>query len=176
MQRNLFQALGLTPAFALEEAEIMAAWRKAIAVVHPDNFANRSAAERRVAEQWAGLINEAKDKLLDPVSRATWLLQARGCSVNAQTDTRMDPAFLMLQMRWGDAMEALQATPSPEALQALLAEVDEQYQMLMQTLTQTIDVAPDDNAAREAVRRLMFVQKTRKAILRLEAGQTPSPL
>ena len=53
MQMTSFVLLGVPEQFRLDPAAIEAGWKKAIAAVHPDRFADRSAAERRVAEQWA---------------------------------------------------------------------------------------------------------------------------
>ena len=50
-QMTAFSLLGLPEKFALTADEVEAAWKKAIALVHPDRFAGRPAAERRVAEQ-----------------------------------------------------------------------------------------------------------------------------
>ena len=100
MQMTSFVLLGVPEQFRLDPAAIEAGWKKAIAAVHPDRFADRSAAERRVAEQWAGRINEARDALMTPVARATELLKLRGRDIKSETDTHMDTAFLMQQMQW----------------------------------------------------------------------------
>ena len=50
MAQNAFTLLSLPAVFALSEEKVEEAWRRAIALVHPDKFASRPAAERRVAE------------------------------------------------------------------------------------------------------------------------------
>ena len=87
MQMTSFVLLGVPEQFRLDPAAVEAGWKKAIAAVHPDRFADRSAAERRVAEQWAGRINEARDALMTPVARATELLKLRGRDIKSETDT-----------------------------------------------------------------------------------------
>ena len=54
---NSFELFGLEPKFAIDEAALKAAHDRAILKVHPDRFAGRPAAERRVAEQWLSLIH-----------------------------------------------------------------------------------------------------------------------
>lgn len=93
MAQNAFTLLSLPAVFALSGDKVEEAWRRAIALVHPDKFVSRPVAERRVAEQWAGRINEARDALIDPVSRATLLLQNAGVDVGRETDTRMPGDF-----------------------------------------------------------------------------------
>ena len=49
MSQNAFTLLSLPAVFALPEDKVEEAWRRAIALVHPDKFAGRPDAERRVA-------------------------------------------------------------------------------------------------------------------------------
>ena len=58
-QMTPFELFGLKPAFKVDLEALHAAHERAILQVHPDRFADRPAAERRVAEQWASRINEA---------------------------------------------------------------------------------------------------------------------
>ena len=96
-QMTPFELFGLKPAFKVDLEALHAAHERAILQVHPDRFADRPAAERRVAEQWASRINEAYAVLKDPVMRAVWLCEAAGRSVGAETNTRMPMDFLS---RW----------------------------------------------------------------------------
>ena len=104
-QMTPFELFGLKPAFKVDLEALHAAHERAILQVHPDRFADRPAAERRVAEQWASRINEAYAVLKDPVKRAVWLCEAAGRSVGAETNTRMPTDFLMQQMAWREAMD-----------------------------------------------------------------------
>ena len=167
MAQNAFTLLSLPAVFALSEDKVEEAWRRAIALVHPDKFASRPAAERRVAEQWAGRINEARDALIDPVSRATLLLQNAGVDVGRETDTRMPGDFLMQQMMWREALDT-------DKIERLTAEVQASRDELIAQLTRLIDVEHDFDGARSQVRRLMFIEKLLKEIHR--AGSTAAAL
>ena len=153
MQMTSFVLLGVPEQFRLDPAAIEAGWKKAIAAVHPDRFADRSAAERRVAEQWAGRINEARDALMTPVARATELLKLRGRDIKSETDTHMDTAFLMQQMQWREAQG--------EARDKLIGEVDAARTKEIGVLAAALDDARDNDAAVQSVRRLMFIEKMR---------------
>ena len=168
MSQNAFTLLSLPAVFALSEDAVDQAWRRAIALVHPDKFASRPAAERRVAEQWAGRINEARDALLDPVSRAGLLLQGAGVDVGRDTDTRMPAEFLMQQMVWRERLEDTQG--EAKALRRLADEVGAVRGELLAALADSIDVRKDFESARGQVRRLMFVEKLLKEIHRAAAG------
>ena len=163
-QMTAFSLLGLPEMFRLTADDVQAAWKKAIALVHPDRFAGRPAAERRVAEQWAGRINEARDALATDVGRATELLKLRGVDLATETDTRMDPAFLMQQMEWRERMDEADAAGKA----ALLVEVREAGKKERATLGEALDDAFDAAKARGAVRRLMFIEKMAASL----AGRT----
>lgn len=177
-----FSILGLPARFALADEVIEEAWRKTIALVHPDRFAGRPAQERRVAEQWAGRINQAKDTVIDPVGRAQALLKLRGIDVASETDTRMPADFLMQQMSW---REALAEANDAAQIDGLQAEVQAERAQLLEVLAQSLDGTPEGGAAdaraRSAVRRLMFVQKmmreidARRTLLATAGCRTPNP-
>lgn len=67
-----FALFGAEARFGIDLEKFGRARERALARVHPDRFADRPAAERRVAEQWTARINEAWDTLRDPVRRASW--------------------------------------------------------------------------------------------------------
>ena len=144
-QITAFSLLGLPEKFALTADEVEAAWKKAIALVHPDRFAGRPAAERRVAEQWAGRINEARDVLASDVGRATELLKLRGVDIRTETDTRMDSADEVGRAALASDVAAAKNTEKAVLMNAL----DESF---------------DAEKARSAVRRLMFIEKMAAAV------------
>lgn len=116
-QMSPFQLFGMKPAFMIDEAKLEAAYQAAMMKVHPDRFADRPAAERRVAEQWSTRINEAFKLLKNPVKRAAWLCENAGRPIEAETNTRMPADFLMTQIMWREASSrATQARRTPSAL------------------------------------------------------------
>ena len=173
MQMTSFVLLGVPEQFRLDPAAIEAGWKKAIAAVHPDRFADRSAAERRVAEQWAGRINEARDALVNPVSRACLLLSAAGIDVGRENDTRMPSDFLLQQMAWREVLE--EAGDDAGKLAELQREVVSARDELISALTDSLDNAKDYEAARGQVRRLMFVEKLLTEMRHAAAKQAPAP-
>ena len=50
-QMSPFQLFGMKPAFMIDEAKLEAAYQAAMMKVHPDRFADRPPAERRVSDR-----------------------------------------------------------------------------------------------------------------------------
>ncbi|MBA4176730.1 MAG: Fe-S protein assembly co-chaperone HscB [Leptothrix sp. (in: Bacteria)] len=162
-----FTLFGLAPTQALNRADLDARRRELQAEVHPDRFAAEGAAAQRVAMQWAVRVNEAWQRLKDPLSRAAYLCQLRGVPVDAERNTAMPAAFLMQQMQW---REALDEAADAAAVEALDAEIAQDEGRMLTELTTLLDETPDTAAAAAMVRSLMFVARFRHDIeRRLEA-------
>ena len=151
-----FALFGLPETFRLDLDRLESAYQRAILAVHPDRFAGRSAAERRVAEQWSARINEAHALLQDPVRRAAWLCEAAGTPLNAETDTKMPPDFLMAQI---ERREALDGANSLESVDALLNDVERDAEQLVAVIGRAADDEHNWAEAAAAARRLMFLER-----------------
>src|SRR5215469_3075887 len=128
------------------------------AQVHPDRFAAAGDAQKRIAMQWATRTNEAYRTLRDPLKRATYMLSLRGIDVGAENNTAMEPAFLMQQMEWRENIEDAAGAKNVGALEALLDELREEERVRFTKLAALLD-SRSDQAAGEAVRQLMFIER-----------------
>lgn len=158
---NDFQLFGLPERQALERADIDARWKALQSEVHPDRFAAEGAAAQRVAMQWAMRVNEAYQRLRDPLSRAAYLCELRGAPVGAENNTQMPAAFLMQQMAW---REALDEAAGEAALEALDADAAQAEAATLEEARRLLDDAGDATAAAAQVRALMFIQRFRADI------------
>jgi molecular chaperone HscB len=158
-----FTLFGLVPRQGLDRAELDARRRELQARVHPDRFASEGAAAQRLAMQWAVRVNEAYQRLKEPLSRAAYLCELRGVPVNAERNTAMPTAFLMQQMQW---REALEDAPDLAAVEALDARMASEEQSMLAELATRLDEHPDTPAAAAQVRALMFVARLRQDIAR----------
>lgn len=154
-QMSPFQLFGMKPAFMIDEAKLEAVYQAAMMKVHPDRFADRPAAERRVAEQWSTRINEAFKLLKNPVKRAAWLCENAGRPIEAETNTRMPAYFLMTQIMWREALESGDAG----AADAVRAEAGGVRVDVVRGLAEAIDEKADWAAAVDLTRRLMFIDR-----------------
>ena len=156
LQANDFELFGLPQQYALDRAQLDNTWKALQREAHPDRFAAEGAAAQRVAMQWSVRINEAYQRLKDPLKRAAYLCELRGVPVQAESNTAMPPAFLMQQMEW---RETLEDTDAPDALEALADEVAAERQRVQQSLGQLLDGEGDAGVAVGQVRALMFIER-----------------
>ncbi|MGZ8272346.1 MAG: Fe-S protein assembly co-chaperone HscB [Burkholderiaceae bacterium] len=152
-----FELFGLPPCFAIDLDALERAYKGVQAHVHPDRFASGTAAERRVAMQWATRANEAYTTLRSPQKRAAYLVERAGVPINAETNTAMPPAFLMQQMEWREALD--EACGDPAALNEVRATMNDERDELLASIGHAIDDAQDWALAAALVRQLMFIDR-----------------
>ena len=156
-----FTLFGLPQRQALDRAELDSRRRELQARVHPDRFAAEGGAAQRVAMQWAVRVNEAYQRLKDPLTRAAYLCELRGVPIDAERNTAMPAAFLMQQMAW---REALEDAAELAQVRALDEQVAREERALLDTLSQDLDQQRDTAAAAAQVRTLMFLARFRQDI------------
>jgi molecular chaperone HscB len=167
-----FTLFGLPERHAQDRAELDARWRQLQAEVHPDRFAGDGAAAQRIAMQWAVRVNEAYQRLKDPLSRAAYLCERRGAPIQAHDNTAMPMAFLVQQMQW---REALEEAADAAAVEGLEAEVGAAERDLQADVARLLDVTGDAPAAAAQVRALMFLNRFRQDIERRLDALDPTP-
>ncbi len=156
-----FTLFGLPPRQRLDRAALDARRRELQAATHPDRFAAEGAAAQRIAMQWSVRVNEAWQRLKDPLSRASYLCEQRGVPINAENNTAMPRTFLMQQMGW---REALDDAADAAAVQALDDTVAAEERAMHAQLVALLDEQGDTAAAAALVRALMFVTRFREAL------------
>jgi len=156
LQSNDFELFGLPQQFAQDRAAIDARWKELQREAHPDKFAAQGAAAQRVAMQWSVRINEAYQRLKDPLKRAAYLCELHGAPVNAENNTAMPAEFLMQQMEWREALEEIGSSGDLDELSDRIAR---SRRDMLQKCGQLLDVANDYPGAVAQVRALMFVER-----------------
>ena len=156
LQANDFELFDVPAQFAQDRSQLDARWKALQREAHPDRFAAEGAAAQRVAMQWSVRINEAYQRLKDPLKRAAYLCELRGAPVQAENNTAMPASFLMQQMAW---RESLDDTESVEGLEELADEVSAEQRRVQQELARLLDEAQDPAQAVGQVRALMFIER-----------------
>ena len=156
LQSDDFELFGVPRCFAQERATLDARWKELQRQAHPDRFAAQGAAAQRVAMQWSVRINEAYQRLKDPLKRAAYLCELHGAPIRAEDNTAMPTAFLMQQMQW---REALDEAASAADLDALEDETQAARSATLARCGELIDAQQDYAAAAREVRSLMFIAR-----------------
>jgi len=161
LQSNDFELFGVPERFAQDRATLDQRWKDLQREAHPDRFTAQGAAAQRVAMQWSVRINEAYQRLKDPLRRAAYLCELHGAPIEAENNTAMPPAFLMQQMEW---REALDEASSAAALNGLDAEVRAARAQAIEACRRLLDDERQFAAAAQQVRALMFIARFERDI------------
>ena len=156
LQSNDFELFGLPVRFELDRVGLDQRWKDLQREVHPDRHAAADAQTQRQAMQWSVRINEAYQRLKDPLQRAAYLCELHGAPIQAENNTAMPPAFLMQQMEWRETLD--EATAS-EQIEDMADEVAAVRRQMLADLQQVADVQRDWPALAGRVRALMFVER-----------------
>lgn len=151
-----FELFGVPERFDQDRATLDARWKELQREAHPDRFAAQGAAAQRVALQWSVRINEAYQRLKDPLKRAAYLCELRGAPIRAEDNTAMPVAFLMQQMEW---REALDNARDVDALDALNDELQAARHNTLADIARLLDADANWAQAAEQVRALMFIER-----------------
>jgi molecular chaperone HscB len=106
--------------------------------------------------QWSVRINEAYQRLKDPLKRASYVCELQGAHINAENNTAMPPAFLIQQMEWREALE--DATTLAQ-LEEIFDKTTAAEKTQLAVVAQSLDVLKDYGKAANEVRSLMFIQR-----------------
>lgn len=156
LQSDDFELMGLPRQFALDRAQLDTRWKELQKQAHPDRFAAEGAVAQRVAMQWSVRINEAYQRLKNPLKRAAYLCELLGAPVRAEDNTAMPTAFLMQQMEW---REALDDAADEADIDRLELEVASAKREMLQKCEQLLVSSEGAQKAVQEVRSLMFVER-----------------
>lgn len=151
-----FELFGVPVQFAQDRAVLDARWKDLQREAHPDRFAAQGAAAQRVAMQWSVRINEAYQRLRDPLKRASYLCELHGAPIQAEKNTAMPHDFLVQQMQWREALEEAQTV---EDLEDIASESLLTAEKQLSKIERALDIDKDFAAAAQQVRSLMFIER-----------------
>ena len=158
-----FTLFDLPRRHALDRGELDRRWRALQSEVHPDRFAAQGDAAQRIAMQWAVRVNEAYQRLKDPLRRGAYLCELAGSPIEAESNTAMPAAFLMQQMAWREALDEARTQAHVQAIDEGVAQAEHR---ILADLAASLDQRHDARAGAGHVRALMFVHRFRQDIER----------
>jgi molecular chaperone HscB len=159
--KNYFELFGLPVGFTVDGAALAERYRSLQRQVHPDKFAAASSQERRLSMQLTTLVNEAYQTLRDPVRRGRYLLGLKGLATHDETDTRMDPAFLMEQMELRESLdEARGREDAHKRLAELANDIEQRFARKQDEFARCWEgQLAEADRARQVVREMQFLDK-----------------
>ena len=169
--KNYFELFGLPVGFDVDLADLASRYRELQRRFHPDRFSSATETERRLSLQMTAQLNAAYQTLRDVVARGRYLLVLQGIDTGEDTDTAMDPGFLMEQMELRESLdEARGADNRAERLGTLRRQVDELFEARSADLRRYFSQKTDEahRKARNLVREMQFLQKLAHEIEELE--------
>ncbi len=167
--KNYFELFGLPASYDLDLTDLASRYRDLQRRFHPDRYATAPDSERRLSMQMTAQINAAYQALRDPVARGRYLLGLQGVATDEETDTRMDPGFLMEQMELREALdEARTAGDRATRCQVLQEQVQALLDKKITSLRHALGETSASQQARALVREMQFLQKLSQEIEALE--------
>lgn len=173
LNKNYFELFGLPVDYRIDVADLGRRYRELQKHAHPDRFIGGSEGARRHAMQMTVQLNSGFQTLKDPVRRARYLLQLKGVDTAEETDTVMDPAFLMEQMELRERMAEARNAHDRDAMREIADELSARTRAGERALAeQFVDGRSDLARARALVREMQFLQKATQEIESLEEEWT----
>ena len=156
LQSDDFELFGLPVQFAQDRSAIDARWKALQGEAHPDKFAAQGLSAQRVAMQWSVRINEAYQRLKQPLSRASYICELHGAPIQAENNTAMPTAFLMQQMQWREALDEAETLQNMNEIATI---VGKSRRELLSKIEHALDIEKNFIDAAQLVRSLMFIER-----------------
>jgi len=155
LKQNYFELFGLRPDYAVDTDTLAARYRELQQAVHPDRYAAASEQERRLSVQSAAHVNAAFQTLKQPLTRARYLLELRGVSLDQAA--AMNEEFLMEQMSLREQLEELMEQPEPMiALMHMRDDIEGRLRELRQEFTDSL-ASDNDEQALQVFNKMQFL-------------------
>ncbi|NOZ11453.1 MAG: co-chaperone HscB [Gammaproteobacteria bacterium] len=169
--KNYFELFEIPVDFQVDLGRLSLRYRDLQRRIHPDRFVNATDQERRLSMQMTARVNEAYQSLKDPLQRGCYMLGLRGIDINAETDTVMDPEFLMEQMALRETLDAVRGSDNPgERIVTLANDVTRLLDKNIASLEVALAEEGEEalKRARNLVREMQFLSKLQREVEELE--------
>ncbi len=161
LQSTDFELFDVPVRFVQESGALDARWKELQREAHPDRFAAQGGTAQRMAMQWSVRINEAYQRLKNPLRRAAYLCELHGAPIRAEDNTAMPGPFLLQQMEWRETLDDAHSLQQVD----LLAGVVEQARLAaLARCGELIDRSQDFAGAAQQVRALMFIERFAQSV------------
>ncbi len=156
---NPFEIFSLKPQFRIDKQKLDEKYFEIQKKVHPDRFASASETEKRVAQQWATLINDAYQKLSDPIQRGKVLCALLGHPLDEDSSGSISEEFLFEQLERREAISDAKACGDLVELETLKKAIEKEKDVLLNEVADAFDVKSDVLLAAEDLKKVMFLNR-----------------
>ena len=163
--KNYFEIFGLPVDYAVDQGLLADRFLDLQKQVHPDRFAAGTDQEKRLAMQWATLVNTANETLRAPLPRAIYLLALSG--IELEHNPTLPPALLMDQIDLREQLESIEeGKGSLEKLDSFRKKLEQLMNKVQAEFKESLD--EDIGKAEQLVYELQFLFKLMASAKRLE--------
>lgn len=162
-----FALFDLQPDFRIDLSALAVRYRELARSMHPDRFANATAAEQRQALERSASLNEAYQVLRSAPQRARYLLGIGGHELALEV-TVQDPEFLMQQIQLREELEDLQDSADLGGVAAFKKRLKAAQEQLEDSFSSCWRETAQRDQAERLVRRMQFLDKLTHEVRQLE--------
>jgi molecular chaperone HscB len=163
--KNYFEIFGLPVDYAVDQGLLADRFLDLQKQVHPDRFAAGTDQEKRLAMQWATLVNTANETLRVPLPRAIYLLALSGKEL--EHNPTLPPALLMDQIYLREELESFEeGGGNLEKLDSFRKKMEQAVNKVQAEFKESLD--EDIGKAEQLVYELQFLSKLMASANRLE--------
>ena len=163
--KNYFEIFGLPVDYTVDLELLDDRFLDLQKQVHPDRFAAGTDHEKRLAMQWATLVNTANETLRSSLPRAIYVLGLRG--VELEDNPTLPPALLMDQIELREQLESIEdGEGGLKELDAFLQKMQKTIKQVQAEFKEALD--QDTDKAERLVYELQFISKLMDSANRLE--------
>lgn len=120
--------------FDVSPPELKERLRELQRIIHPDKWSVKGPDAQELAVELSGLVNKAYTTLLNPYTRAEYIMQLEGIEIG-ETDSLEDPDLIMEVM---EARERLESAESREEVDEIQVENQDRIEELLPELSDGI--------------------------------------
>ncbi|GMT23366.1 hypothetical protein PFISCL1PPCAC_14663, partial [Pristionchus fissidentatus] len=165
---NLFEYVGMTPQFDIDEMAVKRRLIQLSAKIHPDKFSTASQQEKDLSEEHTRLVSTARSMLSDPVKRSRYLIQlSKGDKQihveddDVQSKETFSPEVLMEIFELNERVE--DATSEKEK-EEILNEIGDEKREIEKRITNAFNGKKIEEAEKETS-KLAYLMSIKKRLL-----------
>ncbi|GJE86120.1 co-chaperone Hsc20 [Phanerochaete sordida] len=151
-----FDIMGLSDSpnrFNVDPVDLKHRFRELQRVIHPDKWSGKGSEVQDVAVQLSSIVNKAYTTLLNPYTRAEYIMQLEDIHIG-ESDSLDDPELIMEIM---EAREELETAEDREDVERIREENQEKIDEIIPELSAAV-AAKDWDAAKNATVKLKYLQ------------------